>query len=109
MDLPALRLQVEADHGASPHTLLEVRTTLVSWHTLQVRSAQPKGWTYSVVWISLRPSKPKTRVRILVRPLYLNTTILALAFDLYFAAASASSNDSMAMTLVLFLSTKTGN
>ena len=29
MDLPALRLQVEADHGASPHTLLEVRTALV--------------------------------------------------------------------------------
>ena len=100
---------MEADHGASPDPLFEMRTALVSWHTLQVWSAQPEDWTYSVVWISLRPSKPKTRVRILVRPFYLNTTILALAVDLYFAAASASSNDSMAMTLVLFLSTKTGN
>lgn len=26
-------------------------------------------WAHSVAWISLRPSKPETRVRILVRPL----------------------------------------
>ena len=43
VDLPTLRLQVEADHGASPYTLLEVRTALVSWHTLQVWSARPKA------------------------------------------------------------------
>ena len=40
---------MEAHHRASPHSLPEVCTALVSWHTLQVRSAQPKDWTYSVV------------------------------------------------------------
>ena len=44
-----VRFFVEADDGASPDPLPEMRTALVRWHTLQVWSSPPEGWTYSVV------------------------------------------------------------